>query len=256
MRKYEEDARKNWDVFYKNNADRFFKDRHYLRREFPDVFPRGSAAIDGDDDDDGGGGDDDDDEPGAPSSSNVSQTPNPDEHELGPAPAYVIPDRAAAAGAAPGRVFLEVGCGAGNTTFPLLAADPTAIVYCCDFSQRAVDLVRKRAERLPPEQRARVIPFVCDATRDALTDRVPAGGVDVVRASSAATPSTCTILDRAFVHVSESRILPPIASLHVGVSPPPPPSPPAVHADIRPLRGFARTRDVRRRPKRLQRHAR
>jgi hypothetical protein len=25
---YEKEARKNWDIFYKNNQDKFFKDRH------------------------------------------------------------------------------------------------------------------------------------------------------------------------------------------------------------------------------------
>jgi len=29
--KYEEDAGKYWDLFYKRNDDKFFKDRHYLR---------------------------------------------------------------------------------------------------------------------------------------------------------------------------------------------------------------------------------
>jgi len=29
--KYEEDAGRNWDLFYKRNESRFFKDRHYLR---------------------------------------------------------------------------------------------------------------------------------------------------------------------------------------------------------------------------------
>ena len=48
MRKYEEEARKNWDVFYKTHEERFFKDRHYLAREFPHVFPDGLAS--------GGGG--------------------------------------------------------------------------------------------------------------------------------------------------------------------------------------------------------
>ena len=39
---------------------------------------------------------------------------------------------------------LEVGCGAGNTVFPLLERlkGATLTVYCCDFSPNAVNLVR------------------------------------------------------------------------------------------------------------------
>lgn len=36
----------------------------------------------------------------------------------------------------------QVGCGAGNTTFPLLATYPDLFVYACDFSPRAVNLVK------------------------------------------------------------------------------------------------------------------
>ena len=35
--KYEKDAKKNWDVFYKNNKTNFFKDRHYIDREFHEL---------------------------------------------------------------------------------------------------------------------------------------------------------------------------------------------------------------------------
>jgi methyltransferase-like protein 6 len=77
-------------------------------------------------------------------------------------------------------VFLEVGCGVGNTAFPLLALDDTAVVYCCDFSKRAVDLVRARRDALPTRaQRDRIVPFVCDITNEPLSLTVPAGSVDV-----------------------------------------------------------------------------
>lgn len=35
--KLEEDAQKNWDLFYKRNATNFFKDRHWTTREFQEL---------------------------------------------------------------------------------------------------------------------------------------------------------------------------------------------------------------------------
>ena len=152
MEKYEKDARKNWDVFYKNNQDKFFKDRHYFAREFPHIFHEGANV--------GGGGDDESDGPALeasdgkdaastsrPSAACVDHGFDPEARETGPAPRYVRPGT----GDVPHRkrVFLEVGCGVGNTAFPLLALDDTAVVYCCDFSKRAVDLVRARRDALP-----------------------------------------------------------------------------------------------------------
>lgn len=35
--KLENEAKKNWDLFYKRNSTHFFKDRHWLIREFPEL---------------------------------------------------------------------------------------------------------------------------------------------------------------------------------------------------------------------------
>jgi len=35
--KFEREAKKHWDIFYKNNKDNFFKDRHYIEREFKEI---------------------------------------------------------------------------------------------------------------------------------------------------------------------------------------------------------------------------
>jgi len=37
LRRLEIDAQRNWDNFYKNNTTNFYKDRHYLTREFSEL---------------------------------------------------------------------------------------------------------------------------------------------------------------------------------------------------------------------------
>ena len=37
IKRLEIDARKNWDIFYKQNQTNFYKDRHYLAREFVEL---------------------------------------------------------------------------------------------------------------------------------------------------------------------------------------------------------------------------
>lgn len=49
------------------------------------------------------------------------------------------------------RTVLEVGCGVGNTVFPLLAhckrnGITDVFVYCCDYSSTAIELVRAHAD--------------------------------------------------------------------------------------------------------------
>ncbi|CAN0882059.1 tRNA N(3)-methylcytidine methyltransferase METTL6 [Linum grandiflorum] len=115
--KYERDAKKYWDVFYKRHEDRFFKDRHYLDKEW-------------------------------------------DGHISGP-------ER---------KVILEIGCGAGNTIFPLISTYPEVFVHACDFSPRAVDLVKAHKDYTE----TRINAFVCDLTVDDLSKEISPSSVDVV----------------------------------------------------------------------------
>ncbi|CAF1862559.1 hypothetical protein Bca4012_033262 [Brassica carinata] len=115
--KYERDAKKYWDIFYKHHGDRFFKDRHYLDKEWNSYF---SASGE--------------------------------------------------------KVILEVGCGAGNTIFPLIATYPHIFVYACDFSPRAVDLVKAHEEYTE----TRVCAFASDLTGDDLDKHISPSSVDIV----------------------------------------------------------------------------
>ncbi len=43
--KLEKEAQRNWDLFYKRHATHFFKDRHWIMREFPDLAPTGAVSV-------------------------------------------------------------------------------------------------------------------------------------------------------------------------------------------------------------------
>lgn len=116
--KYERDAKKYWDIFYKRHQDKFFKDRHYLEKEWGHYFSGAGR-----------------------------------------------------------KVILEVGCGVGNTIFPLAARYPDIFIHACDFSPRAVDLVKKHKEFNGGSQ---INAFVCDVTVDDLSEQISPSSVDVV----------------------------------------------------------------------------
>jgi methyltransferase-like protein 6 len=71
---------------------------------------------------------------------------------------------------------LEVGCGVGNFVFPLLADNPSLFIYACDFSKRAVDMVKSNENY----NESRCKAFVCDLTADKLTDSIPENALDLV----------------------------------------------------------------------------
>ncbi|CAO1614124.1 unnamed protein product [Parajaminaea phylloscopi] len=121
--KLEREAAKNWDIFYRRHQDRFFRDRHWTDREFQALKEAVSVAKD----DDAGqdmvqGG--------------LSEQTHP--------------------------VLLEVGCGVGNMLWPLLEKTPELKVHCCDFSQRAVELVKLHPSYSTDRVNAFVYDLICD----------------------------------------------------------------------------------------------
>ncbi|XP_065834349.1 tRNA N(3)-methylcytidine methyltransferase METTL2-like [Oscarella lobularis] len=79
--------------------------------------------------------------------------------------------------------FFEVGCGAGNTVFPILRTncggdddDANLFVYCCDVSKEAVDLVTSHAEY----DSRRCAAFVADVADESTPFPFPESSLDVV----------------------------------------------------------------------------
>jgi tRNAThr (cytosine32-N3)-methyltransferase len=75
------------------------------------------------------------------------------------------------------RVVLEIGAGAGNTAFPLVAdnANPQLKVHACDFSKKAVEVMRAKEGYDTEVMQA----DVWDVTGDEPPPDVAEGSVDV-----------------------------------------------------------------------------
>ncbi|KAI9280860.1 S-adenosyl-L-methionine-dependent methyltransferase [Umbelopsis sp. AD052] len=122
INKYKKDASRNWDIFYKRNTTKFFKDRYWLDREFEELAHKGGSNEK--------------------------------------------------------KICLEVGCGVGNFVFPTIAKNPNLFIYACDFSSRAIEMVK--ANEQYNESRCKA--FVCDLTADDLCNTIPPETADLVSA--------------------------------------------------------------------------
>ncbi|XP_073537165.1 tRNA N(3)-cytidine methyltransferase METTL2A isoform X1 [Phyllobates terribilis] len=141
---YENKASQYWDDFYTVHENRFFKDRQWLFTEFPELSSsnKSQSAIDGD--------------------QMVGRT---DENKDYP-------------GSSATYRILEVGCGVGNTVFPILQTnnDPGLFVYCCDFSTAAVEIVKGNPNYDP----SRCFAFVHDLSDESITYPIPDESLDAI----------------------------------------------------------------------------
>lgn len=141
--KLEQEARKHWDLFYKRNENRFFKDRHWTTREFSELLAGEESAGSG-----------------------SATTP----HEESPNNEQSI-------SVTDGKKLLEIGCGVGNLIFPLIEdGHRDYFIFACDLSPRAVELVQKH--NLYDERYMKT--FACDITTEQVFEMLADGSLDIV----------------------------------------------------------------------------
>ena len=140
--KYENEASNFWDTFYGKHENKFFKERHWIFIELPELA----------------------------SDLQISNDP-------------VAVDDASSAeypGSSSRFRVLEVGCGTGSSVFPLLEAntlkDREGYVYCCDFSPKAVELVKTN----PNYDATRCHAFVCDVSAENAQFPFPENSLDII----------------------------------------------------------------------------
>ena len=73
------------------------------------------------------------------------------------------------------QLDVQVGCGVGNTTFPILQSNPKAFVHASDFSPTAIQCLKCHEEYNDKKIQA----FVADITSDKLTTWVSEQSVDI-----------------------------------------------------------------------------
>ncbi|KYQ91578.1 methyltransferase type 12 domain-containing protein [Tieghemostelium lacteum] len=184
--KYEQNAMNHWDVFYKNNKDKFFKDRTYLHLEFPELNPmslnRDQTRIYFSDKKEN---------PQVQQSNNSNNNNNNknnnDENEEVENREKEEKDEIVEEkdkwwkfvtelkkDECKGTV-MEVGCGAGNAVFPILKINPEKYFYAFDFSPNAVKLVKSH----PNYNEDRLTAFVCDIATQQLPMFIKDNSIDI-----------------------------------------------------------------------------
>lgn len=156
--KYDREGHKYWDQFYEMHQRKFFKDRNWLLIEFPELLPPDAAGMCSPEQEQGSG-------MGSCS-------------EQQPCTSSTLTNLNAFPGQNAAFRILEVGCGAGNSVFPIISTirGSKAFLYCCDFSSRAIELIQKHPDYDPAVCHA----FVQDMCDTASPFPFPPESLDII----------------------------------------------------------------------------
>ncbi|XP_015983649.1 tRNA N(3)-methylcytidine methyltransferase METTL2A isoform X2 [Rousettus aegyptiacus] len=187
---YDINAHKYWNDFYKIHENGFFKDRHWLFTEFPELAPSQNQNDMKDLLSENKGSEMPEcrreHRPGliieqhqcySDSLGHKTQTLPVEENVTQKLNHLEICADEFPGSSATYRI-LEVGCGVGNTVFPILQTnnDPRLFVYCCDFSSTAIELVQTNSAYDP----SRCYAFVHDLCDEDKSYPVPRNSLDVI----------------------------------------------------------------------------
>ncbi|XP_057392866.1 tRNA N(3)-methylcytidine methyltransferase METTL2A isoform X3 [Balaenoptera acutorostrata] len=189
---YEINANKYWNDFYKIHENGFFKDRHWLFTEFPELAPsqnqndlkdllsenKASEVPACRSSEDGSGLIIEEQHSCSSVSLGHKTHPPPVEENVTQKLRHLEICADEFPGSSATYRILEVGCGVGNTVFPILQTnnDPRLFVYCCDFSSTAVELVQTNSAYDP----SRCFAFVHDLCDEDKSYPVPGDSLDVI----------------------------------------------------------------------------
>jgi len=178
---YEEKAGEFWDKFYSIHQNRFFKERNWLFTEFPDLAPGYKGAVRVFQPGQVGNADDKSNNDNS-DITNVSENVGVDKVVVGSegldqAEVDRIREGESYFGSNANFRLLEIGCGTGSTVFPILEMNtsPRLVVYCCDLSTTAVQLVKDHTQYATK----RCHSWVCDVTQE-WNPPFPDNSLDVV----------------------------------------------------------------------------
>jgi hypothetical protein len=151
--KYEVTANKYWDSFYSIHQNRFFKDRHWLFTEFPELAPDSKFVNIQKEQETSwpenlpnslAGGSDVSKEV-ENNKVHICENTQDEVKKFSEHFDSILTMDREKKGA---TTILEIGCGVGNTVFSIFLynANPDLFVFCCDFSSTAIQILQDNSE--------------------------------------------------------------------------------------------------------------